>query len=481
MKSVQDYIDIYKKIADNLEITGDSVEVLVQLLSQWSYLNEMELVNYVSESSLERAQLTNSKIQQCVDRMYSVFRGTCPRVTLRFIPHKYLMLKKYDLVYSSSDINLYYIGDPITIAPAAKVDDYTTIKCILAKNIKSITKVIADSNRYYIDFLESNLSNDGYVLVNDNIIPMYRKFSDHIRYGGLFDLTLPDYGMRIYAPDIFRTTIETTSMNEGEILPEVNTIIVVNMFEYCTLDDFSSNLDSIKIDGTEMPTEDDMLESETYPGITLYPGAPRDELISLHYKANRDRYANSIIRSNLDVGVLLEEEFPDKVLRNGTTYLFTKAGENLDLSIYYIPQDEDNLIDDDDRSKFKDNNLSYYVTENLHILEGKKCKVRFDIDVELFRSKRIDDEVKVILEEYEDKFNIDLEDKIGKIETAISKIPNVRSIIRTRELDGSITPGVKVWEIDAESGEKVKYVPERIKYCKVEFSIKSTIYRRELQ
>ena len=73
MKSIQDYISIYRDIADNLEITGDSVEVLVQLLAQWSYLNENELVNYVNESSLETAQLTNSKIQHCVDSVYSVF------------------------------------------------------------------------------------------------------------------------------------------------------------------------------------------------------------------------------------------------------------------------------------------------------------------------------------------------------------------------------------------------------------------------
>ena len=303
----------------------------------------MELVNYVNESSLETAALENSKIQHCVDRMYSVFRGSCPRVKLRFIPHKYLRLKDYDLVYSSGNINLYYHGDPIVISPATKSEEYTTITCILAKTIKTYNRTFVNSNRYYVDITETNLSNDGYVKINGDIIPIYRKFSDHIRYGGLFDLTIPDYGMRIYAPDIFRSINESESSDEE--LVESGTTVEANMFEYCILDDFSSGLDKIKIDGIEMPLKSDILDSEDYPGITLIKETPRDELISLHYKANRDRYSNSIIRSNSDIGVLLEEEFPDKVVKGGTTYEFNKSDESeTTLDIYYIPYNTDNLI-----------------------------------------------------------------------------------------------------------------------------------------
>lgn len=477
MKSVQDYISIYRGIANNLEITGDSVEVLVQLLSQWSYLNEMELVNYVNESSLETAALENSKIQHCVDRMYSVFRGSCPRVKLRFIPHKYLRLKDYDLVYSSGNINLYYHGDPIVISPATKSEEYTTITCILAKTIKTYNRTFVNSNRYYVDITETNLSNDGYVKINGDIIPIYRKFSDHIRYGGLFDLTIPDYGMRIYAPDIFRSVNESESSDEE--LVESGTTVEANMFEYCILDDFSSGLDKIKIDGTEMPLKSDILDSEDYPGITLIKETPRDELISLHYKANRDRYSNSIIRSNSDIGVLLEEEFPDKVVKGGTTYEFNKSDESeTTLDIYYIPYNTDNLITEEDIENFRNNNKSYYVTEDINIIKGTECTVRFDIDVELYKNYRIDDEVDEILSRYEDKFNIDLDSKIPEIEALISKISNVRSVIKTRTPEGTLTPGIKVWEIN-EDGDKIEYVHERTKYCKIEFNLTSTIYRRE--
>lgn len=480
MKSVQDYINIYKQIAKNLEITGDSAEVLIQLLSQWSYLNEMELVNYVMESSLETATLTNSKIQHCVDRMYSVFRGSCPRVKLRFIPHRYLNLKDYDLVYSSSNMNLYYHGDPITIAPATKSGEYTEITCILAKVAKTADKTFVDSNRYYVDFLESNLSNDGYITINGEVVPMYRKFSDHIKYGGAFDLTLPDYGMRVYAPDIFRTSNEVTAMNSEERLVEPNTKVAINMFEYCTLEEFP-NISKIKLDGTEMPPKTDQLDSEAYPGITVYKEVPKDTMISIHYKANRDRYVNSIMRSNSDICAMLEEYFPDKVLKGGTVYEFVKSadGEKIELSIFYIPYNEDNLITIDDVENFCKDNKSYYVTEDINVVQGEKCKVRFDINVELYQNYRIDDDIKSILSEYENKFGIDLESKIGEIESAIAKISNVRSVLRLKDDEGNIKSGVQFHEIDSD-GNKIPYVPSKTKYCEIEFNMNSTIYRRSM-
>lgn len=481
MKSLQDYIDKYKEIANNLEIAGDSVDALIQMLAQFSFMSEMESINYANESSLERSTLVNSKIQHCVDRMYSVFRGSCPRVKLRFTPFRYLKLKKYELVYSSGNINLYYDGDPITIAPSSSSKNYVTITCILAKTIKTSTKVLSESNRYYVDIDDTNLSNDGYVTVNDEIIPMYRRFSDHIKYGGIFDLTLPDYGMRLYAPDIFRTKNEIDSMNSSEELPFPNTSIVSNMFEFCKLSDFSG-LDKIKVEGTEFPTSIEKLDSETYPGITLINEVPRDTVTSIHYKANRDRYVNSIIRSNLDVGSMLEEEFSDKVIKEGTTYEFTtnrtEDDINPELTIYYIPYSEDNLITEEDRISFMNKNRSYYVTENINIVKGTKCTVQFNINVELYQNIRIDDEVSTILKQYEDKFNIDLESKLGEIETAIGKISNVRSIPRIKDGD-LLKSGVEFNEIN-DDGNKIQYTPDKIKYCKIEFNILSTIYKRML-
>ena len=52
MKSLQDYIDIYREIADNLQLTGDSVELLVQMMANATYISEVEQVSFANEASL---------------------------------------------------------------------------------------------------------------------------------------------------------------------------------------------------------------------------------------------------------------------------------------------------------------------------------------------------------------------------------------------------------------------------------------------
>ena len=95
MRSLQDYRNIYREVAQSLGYRGDSVELLVQLLANATYIEEVENITYMQEASLERAGLMNSKIQHCVNNMYSVFRGSCPRVLLHVRPTKYQVFKPY--------------------------------------------------------------------------------------------------------------------------------------------------------------------------------------------------------------------------------------------------------------------------------------------------------------------------------------------------------------------------------------------------
>ena len=110
MRSLQDYINIYRGIANKLNLQGDSVEVLSQMLANASYISEVENITYAQEASLEKSTLVNSKIQHCVDNMYSVFRGSCPRVILNIKPTKYLSYNIYDEVVSSNSFKVYYLG-----------------------------------------------------------------------------------------------------------------------------------------------------------------------------------------------------------------------------------------------------------------------------------------------------------------------------------------------------------------------------------
>ena len=75
MRSLQDYRDMYADIASRNNITGDSVELLVQLLANASYISEVENISYVQEASLEKSVLVNSKIQHCMDIMVAEKRS----------------------------------------------------------------------------------------------------------------------------------------------------------------------------------------------------------------------------------------------------------------------------------------------------------------------------------------------------------------------------------------------------------------------
>ena len=110
MKSLQEYLEIYRSIARNLNLRGDSVEMLSQMLANATFISEVEHIAYSQEASLERATLMNSKIQHCMNEMYSVFRGSCPRVILRFKANVAFEWNVFDEISSSNSFSVYYLG-----------------------------------------------------------------------------------------------------------------------------------------------------------------------------------------------------------------------------------------------------------------------------------------------------------------------------------------------------------------------------------
>jgi hypothetical protein len=352
MKSLQDYLEIYRGIAKNLNLQGDSVEMISQMLANATYISEVENIAYSQEASLEKATLPNSKIQHCMNEMYSVFRGSCPRVIIKFKSTKYFRLNIFDELASSNNFKIYYLGyldsntsassydssvtgtaavqgetgfiyAPTVIPPTGDSVEYTVIG-LLAKEVVSKTWTLSESNTYYVNFLEEDLSSDIYATVNGEYVDTTRVFSDHITKGCLFDLTIPSFGLRLYAPDIFRASLERT-----ETETPANTEISCTAFKYCELDSFNtSELERLKIKGAVLSDFTDSFlttggYTQTATGLIYLSEVARDSLTTIHYKANRDRYVNSVLRSNSDIGTVLEEMYPEKVRKSGTHYVFS--------------------------------------------------------------------------------------------------------------------------------------------------------------
>jgi len=346
MKTAREYASEYREIAKNLGMQGDSTELLIQMLSHFTYTNEVENIAYANEASLERALLGNSKIQHCVEVMYSVFRGRCPRVIFRFRPTKFFDFGVYDRIVSLGSFGLYYLGylgtsegtagqglydaslgaagglkftyAPVTIQPSE--GGYVTILCLLATKTIESEFTLSDLNKYYVDIPEEGLSHDMSVQVSGintgslEYTDTTREFQKHLLDDMVFDLTLPGFGSRLYLPESLRTE---------------NTRVKTVAFKYVTTSDLNSHdLTNIKMDGADpvgihdTETDIDFMSEleEVCKGVVLIPELPQEDLSTVHYSANKDRFMGSILRSNSDVSDLLKEMYPLKV--KSTSYVF---------------------------------------------------------------------------------------------------------------------------------------------------------------
>lgn len=448
MKSLQDYIETFESIASNLGYTGDSVTLLTHLFANAAYINEVSNISYVQESSLDTSKLLNSKIQRCVDNMYSVFRGRCPRAILNIRPTKKITLNLFDEVAISNNFKLFYLGylslndeeltgldgiktpntseftmAPLSVTPALTKNDTIQILCLMTSEFTDMEWTLTEGNNYYVDCIESNLSNDLWVKVNGEYKNTTREFSEHILKGSIFDLTLTDYGSRLYLPDIFRAEFK----KEEEPAKE-NTSVVARFYKMCNLSDFSeTELSKVKSPIGTLVDFDSEYNNGNYTGIYYIDSVPRHDSSTIHYKSNRDRYVNSIIRSNSDIGNILEEAFPGKIVHKGTSYKFGKNSEgDVELSIYYIPTSE--KLTDKEIEDYRSNMTSYFVTNVINVTPGRLFKAIFNVSAELYQISSIDDEMSDIIFNYDNKFGINFEEEKDSIIALINKITNIRKV-----------------------------------------------------
>ena len=88
MRSIDEYKASIGKLASDLQIQGDHVTILTNMIAYALYTNELNLLRYTKEQSLTNSNFLSSKIQHAMDRMYSVYRGKNPVVEVKFYATK---------------------------------------------------------------------------------------------------------------------------------------------------------------------------------------------------------------------------------------------------------------------------------------------------------------------------------------------------------------------------------------------------------
>ena len=224
MNSVTQKVEKLRSIASSLGLQGESVEAIIQMLSYALHTSEVEHVAYTQEASLERATEINSKIQHCVNMMYSVYRGQNPRIIMTFSPKKRFTFNPGDLVAKASTFSAYYLGywdekigefveSGITLYPGD--DRYSkTIMCVMSQYEVQDSWKISSDNLFYHTVQKSSdrqfakLSSDYTLFISDTEEGEYtqlnttRRFSEHERLNYFLDLTLPGFGVNIYYPKV---------------------------------------------------------------------------------------------------------------------------------------------------------------------------------------------------------------------------------------------------------------------------------------
>ena len=473
MKTLNDYIKEYSDIAKRLGYQGESINLLTQFLANASYISEVENIAYAREASIDKALLMNSKIQHCMNDMYSVYRGHCPRVILsvRFLRPVSFVL--YDEIIKSGKFSVYYIGYyNKSESPDPETGEYTwtySMGNFMNNNLTSTYYIVGflspqkwtstnTTNLYDSYYIESpsdasDLSNDVCVSIDqggtiDHPIAS-RVFADHIKEPkkNVFDLTTTDYGSRIYFIDYIINELErgstwaynTGSSNDGAS----NVNISASFYKYSQLDSYNlSEVQKLQLKGGELipyDTEKDktfLYGKQGWPekGLIFIPETPRDMLTTIHYKANRSRHLSTILRSNSDVGNILEELFPTRVQSGKTFYEFEMQGDVSRLMIYYIPIGSE--LSAAEINEFKERRTAYYLvgdnSDNILVIPGIKWKAKFNISLELYKNTA-DNYYKIVkekLENYENKFGIVFSDELtNEIKSELSKIPNVKNIL----------------------------------------------------
>lgn len=432
-KSLSEIEEEFRTIADANQLVGDSVEVLIKLLSYNRYESLTSVDNVLLESLPDTAVNTNSKIAHAMNEMYSIYRGKNATVVVDALVTGNVKLEKYDKVYSDRDNSLYFLSASLD---GVEVDgDYQftygkTYKLTLLKAEKKLTEVVtvSEENKYLIELLDTDISETYSIRTGSNLetyIPITKDFGKHLDSSLdenvedlAFDLTIPDYGLRFYAPNSngFNSSLTYT----------------IDYFKFIDKSIDINSLQNIKIRGFQIDID----------SLVVYQRVPKETESNFLYNLKKNSIVQSRVRSNSDIIDLFKNVFSGNI-KDASMQPYDLVNDIL--TINYIPLNSQALEvgeinpTDIDNVELADYiyGLMYYVTPNI-VVRPRRDDNAVILKLELFISiyEAIDpEEIFKIVNSYEYKLgnNFSKDRFIGEI----NNIPGVRycSLISNHVID----------------------------------------------
>jgi hypothetical protein len=403
IKTVDQYKSELKDVANGLNIYGDHVDLITNMLAYALYSSGIDKARQTRELSLIKSTSINSKIQRAMDRNYSVFRGECPVLTLHVIPETNLEFSVGDVVFESADFNLYAAESKILNQEASYSGQ--TIKVRVSKEKKSA--IFTPSRRdNYIEIIDNNISSTIHVNKDNLEIRSVRDFREHIQdNNSLYDLTITDYGFRLY-----RSTFNP-GMFEG-----YGRGFIVTYYKY--YDDMETlmerlrfiKIESIKVDHYDQPAQ---IKRETSKDI---------ERNALH-----QYYTISMLRSNTDVMHIFHQIARDNLKESAWEY----SPYDGIINIYLVPKDSNftpTEIADISDEFTRRRNASYYIPQHFNITQARAAKFKAKITVYTYLYSQSVNQATIteIVNRYSKRLNYLL--NLELLKSDISRVDNVNYV-----------------------------------------------------
>lgn len=391
-KSLSTYKSELRTIAERNGFGGVVTEFLINMLSYAIYEDQSNVLVATNEVNPDKATDINDIIDFALSRLYSVYRGQNPILTVPMVSAVQTSIKKYDQLWTGKGFNVYSLEDRNDI----RVGDKFTLKCIVAESIFTVDAEESNIDAYYIDFNLHDVSEE-FVLeatetIDYNPVEVTKNIQTLMEPGeGLYyalQCTSYNYGIRFYFPD----TKDSRNLQAYRIkyVPYYNKGIDA-------VDLKSFNINGFDIDKTKIIINQHIEREGVNDGIGE--------------KAKMNLNALGSIRSNDDLLAIFNQMFYEKVASSSFEITGIQFNEDrtqiLDqgnIIIYYVPRVGDrSLITDQEIADFKNAMLPYIpckssmstdgtiITEPIKPLKIKKGEeVQYPVIVDLYLDSDID-------------------------------------------------------------------------------------------
>lgn len=155
MKSLSTYKLELTEIAARLGYSGIVVDMITSLLAYSIHENDFNNMIRANEMDPDKSTRINNIIDFAISRMYSIYRGTNPKILLTIRADLYQQLTKHQLIWSGKGFNVYNL----TEVNLSKDQEYT-IECIVATSMESIESTSEMRHPFFIDFSTKDVSED---------------------------------------------------------------------------------------------------------------------------------------------------------------------------------------------------------------------------------------------------------------------------------------------------------------------------------